>query len=40
MDEAVVGDEVSLRNKEDLLQMNLQNQLFVVTQHTEVPVPP
>lgn len=40
MDEAVVGDEVSLRNKEHLLQMNLQNQLFVVTQHTEVPVPP
>lgn len=36
----MVGDEVSLRNKDDFLQMNLQSQLFVVTQRTEVPVPP
>jgi len=39
MDEAVVGDEVSLRNKEDFLQMILQNHPFLVSQHTEVPVP-
>ena len=39
MDEAVVGDEVSLRNKEDFLQMNLQNQPFVVSQHTRCLCP-
>lgn len=38
MDQAVVGDEVSLRNKEDFFQMNLQSQSIILTQNTEVPV--